>query len=375
MAITNTQPQSSIKVDTKSQKVTLTKKQKCEGRGGVWDEATQTCHMPTKQPQGTKIEEQPQTLGEQQKRQEELLKIKEAELRRGEDIKKQRQQEELSKPMFSGQIDTTQQEIQRPQDKKEKVSDTIINFLPNGTIDYTRGGQTINLTREEYDVVKGKPGMVTDKVRQAKSLLSQEQLQAQELSSQLGQFERLSVEPTGLDIKEGLTTSLVSQLPKAITYGLGAAAVTGAGTNPVSIIAGVGTFLGTLTSGIISNFKSQRTDTTTAQQRVLDEGKQNLNDWVTMAAADPTRREFAINSFNKQLAQIDQAYRQMKLDTSLDVAKFETALPNLAEFEAFYNAQGERDFLIEDMRRALGGAISPETIDMRIMAMQNRLKK
>ena len=52
----------------------------------------------------------------------------------------------------------------------------------------------------------------------------------------------------------------------------------------------------------------------------------------------------------------------MKLDTSRDVAKFETALPNLAEFESFYNLQGEKDFLVTRMRQALGAQQDPEYI-------------
>jgi hypothetical protein len=111
---------------------------------------------------------------------------------------------------------------------------------------------------------------------------------------------------------------------------------------------------------MISNFKSQRTDTTNAQKRVLVEGKQNLNDWATLAAADPANRALYIKNFNQQLALIDQAYRQMKLDTSRDVAKFETALPELAEFEAFYMAQGERDYLVAKMYRSLGVMQDPD---------------
>jgi len=114
---------------------------------------------------------------------------------------------------------------------------------------------------------------------------------------------------------------------------------------------------------MISNFKSQRRDTTTAQQRVLDEGKQNLNDWSTLAKNDPANRAYYLAQYNKQSAQINQAYRQMKLDTSRDVTKFETALPNLAEFEAFYSQGGERDALDNEMKNSLL-AQAPEGYDM-----------
>ena len=98
-------------------------------------------------------------------------------------------------------------------------------------------------------------------------------------------------------------------------------------------------------------------------KRVLDEGNQTLQDWVTLARSDPANKAFYLAQYNKQLAQIDQAHRQMKLDTSRDLAKFETALPNLAEFDSFYSVGGERDALNEEMRNALL-TVSPENYNM-----------
>ena len=137
-----------------------------------------------------------------------------------------------------------------------------------------------------------------------------------------------------------------------------------------AIGAGVG-FIARIVGGMQSNFKSQRTDTTTAQQRVLDEGKQTLMDWVTLARSDPANRMFYLSQFNKQLSQIEQAHRQMKLDTSRDLTKFETALPNLAEFDSFYSVGGERDALIEEMIIALK-TLPPEGYDM--LELTNRRK-
>ena len=350
--------------------VELTEKEKCEGRGGVWDESTQTCNLPGQPTQGTQIEQPATTPREQQQKQQQQQAIAEAERRSASELRLKQQEAELDKPI--GTTILPPQKQQAPQDAQATTADTKIDFLPNGTINFTRGGETLNLTKEEYDVVQGKAGIVTDKVKQAQALQSQAQIQSQQLAGQVGQFEQQEITPTGLNVEEGLTTALVSQLPKALTFGIGAAAVTGAGTNPLSIIAGVGTFLGTLTSGIISNFSGQRRDTTTAQQRVLDEGKQTMNDWVTMAESDPANKAQYLAEFNKVAAQIDQAFRQMKLDTSEDVAKFETALPNLAEFEAFYAAGGERDVLNQDMRNSLIG-ISAEGSKM--LDLINRVKK
>ena len=187
----------------------------------------------------------------------------------------------------------------------------------------------------------------------------------QQLAGQIGQFEELGISPTGLKFGEAATTGIVNSIPSALRLGVtgagiglvGGAAV-GAAGGPIGATAGaaigaVAGFVSGIASGMIGNFKSQRADTTTAQQRTLDEGKQTLMDWVTLARADPVNRNFYLAQFNNQAAQIDQAHRQMKLDTSRDLAKFETALPNLAEFNTFYSEGGERDSLNEEMRNAL----------------------
>lgn len=193
----------------------------------------------------------------------------------------------------------------------------------------------------------------------------------EQLTGQVGQFDELGTSPTGLDTGEALTTATINSIPSAIRmagqFGT-AGAVLGATAAPVTgglsiaagaaIGAGVG-FVSGIASGMIGSYKSQRTDTTTAQQRVLDEGKQNLNDWATLAASDPANKEKYLSEYNRQAALIDQAYRQMKLDTSRDLGKFETALPNLAEFETYYSFGGEKAALDLKMRMSLASQSPP----------------
>jgi len=257
----------------------------------------------------------------------------------------------------------------------QSKTDRNINFNPDGTVTVAGANKKpVTLTKEEYDVYLGKPGELTENVKQAQAQPNIQEFQAEQAGQQLGQFGELPIEPTGLDVGEAATTGIVQNIPKALSYAAAAGIVTGAGTNPVSWAAASAVFVGTLAGGIISSFKSQRTDTTTAQQRVLDEGKQNLNDWTTLAAVDPANSRLYVEKFNQQLALIDQAYRKMKLDTSRDVAKFETALPNLAEFETFYNLQGEKDFLVARMRQALGVQQDPEYIYQLMELAQRRSK-
>ena len=232
------------------------------------------------------------------------------------------------------------------------------------------------LTKEDYEQAKRRAesfvygGAYAKGIQEKQAAFEAQQaaFEAQQLAGQVGQFQQLGVKPTGLDVGQAATQGIVGAIPRALSFAasgaaagaLGGSAFAGVGAVPGAIIGAVGGFVSGITSSMISNFKSQRTDTINAQKRVLVEGKQNLNDWATLAAADPANRYLYIKNFNQQLALIDQAYRQMKLDTSRDVAKFETALPDLAEFEAFYMAQGERDYLVAKMYQSLGVMQDPD---------------
>lgn len=203
----------------------------------------------------------------------------------------------------------------------------------------------------------------------------------EQLAEQVGQFGQLGVEPTGFDTVEAVTAGIVGAIPRALGLAATGAAVGAAGGT--AVLPGVGTaggaaigaaagFVSGLASSAISNLKSQRSDTTTSQQRVLDEGKQVLQDLASDAAADPTNSAKYLADFNLALGQIDQAYRQMKLDTSRDVGKFETALPNLAEFETFYASGQERDVLVNRMQISLR---NPQPIEYNILEQSFRRKE
>ena len=259
-----------------------------------------------------------------------------------------------------------------------------IVFNPDGTVSVSRGGETITLSKEEYEVAElGKAGIITRKVRQAQALdpavreqleLEQQQQQVgEELVEEVGVFEPTAIEQTELDWKEAATAGAINSIPSALGF-----AVTGVGVGlaggPVGAVGGgaaglAGGFVSGMASGMSTSFKEQRTDITTAQQRVLDEGKQNLNDLASAAAGDPSNRAKYLELYNKQSQLIDEAYRQMVLDTNEDVAKWETALPNLAEFETFYSEGGERDVLDIKMQTALQ---QPYTTDYDMVELSNR---
>ncbi len=299
-------------------------KKQCVQRGGRWDEKTKTCIMPQPQPQPQSPEEKEPT------------KV-------------------LSNPTNAPIV-------------TDRFGNETLQLQDQASIEARRNARPIGGTSKEQ-------------------LLAQDAARAEgkQLAGQVGQFDQLGTSPTGLDFEQALRVGVVDAIPSAIkTAGqlaaggavlggaIGTAAGplgTGGGAVLGAAIGGATGFVSGLASSMKSDMAGQRRDTTTAQQRVLDEGKQTMNDWVTMAEGDPANRAQYLTEFNKVAAQIDQAYRQMKLDTSLDVARFETALPNLAEFEAFYAAGGERDVLTQDMRNALT-TVSPE--NYRMIELANR---
>lgn len=248
----------------------------------------------------------------------------------------------------------------------------------------------VPLTREQIETLRGAAefeegtgGALSAQEAIARNkLIEQQQALGQQQAGQIGQFGQEGISPTGFDFGESVIAGFRTSIPAAVggaatAFGIGllgakVGAVGGAAAGPVGIAIGAALgFVGGIVGGILSNMNSQRTDTTTAQQRVLDEGKQTLADWRTLAEANPSRRREAIAGFNTQLALIDRAYRQMKLDTSRDVLKFETALPNLAEFETFYSLAGERDFLIAEMRLAL---LAPNDVNFAMLELASRRK-
>jgi len=312
-------------LETERKKTDEENRRNCVNKGGVWNEATKTCSFPFKD----------------QKPDPARIKVP----------------EETPVDLSPKKVDRTQ-----PLPKGAQViTDAQGNERIQTPEDIAQARQDI-----ERNLGRQRSGALTTQQEEAQML---QQQQGQQLVGQVGQFGQLGVSPTGLDYGEAATAGFVSNIARAATVATGVALYTGAGTNPVSWGATAAAFVGTLVGGMISNMASQRRDTTTAQQRVLDEGKQTMKDWATLAQADPSNKARYLAEYNKQSAQIDQAYRQMKLDTSRDVAKFETALPNLAEFEAFYSAGGERDTLNVEMRNSLT-AVSSEGYDM--MELYNR---
>ena len=225
--------------------------------------------------------------------------------------------------------------------------------------------------------------------------IAQQIARGEALAGQAGQIQPSPTIPSaglipGVDLGDAASQAAVGSIPSALNLaaqaGIGALVVGGAikgatvgaagapATGGLSIAAGaaLGAAAGLLvgiTRGMISETKGQRIDNTNAQQRVLDEGKQTLMDWVTLSKSDPANRQFYLTQFNIQLQLIQDSHVQMLTDTNADVGKFENAIPNLAEFNSFYSVGGERDALVQEMQFALQ---TPSGVEWEMLQLAQR---
>jgi len=163
--------------------------------------------------------------------------------------------------------------------------------------------------------------------------------------------------------------ALIDGLPRAIQFGIGGAVVGGgagslAAPGIGTIVGAAAGFVSSFVGSIISDLKEQRRDMNEKPKITLQYGKSNLNDIIGMMRDAPSynHKQQLVAQFNEQLALIDQAYRQVKLDTSRDVLLFERSEDILADFEWYYSANGERDNLVQEMYIALNTQTDPENI-------------
>lgn len=273
--------------------------------------------------------------------------------------------------------------------------DQSVTFNEDGTVNVTRGGTSQTLSPEEYDVLLGKPGAVTNKVLAIQNASSRGGLEDQALIDQIGQTAPSSTEPTpglipGVDLGESLTQSVVGAVPRALTLaGIAASsgAAIGAGvglaggpaapvTVPVgatagAVIGGVLTFAGSLGASIKSNIEEQRGDDINSQLRVLTDGKQNMQDSATRAA-DPTQKQDAVESFNAMKQRIQNAHIKVLADQDADILDFDTATNAIGEFNVFYGPGGELEQLEADMALSLAGGQDPAVIEYRMIELATR---
>lgn len=261
------------------------------------------------------------------------------------------------------------QKVKEEQERKRKEEILKISRLKPDVIFQEDGSvQTPEeLAQGKEDIARAKASGGTSLSAARQEEVEQQQQEAQRLGGQIGQFEELPVKQTDFDLGEAATKAAVEAVPSAIQFGAGglaAGAIGAPATGGLSIpvlgsLSAAGGFAAGFIRSITSDFKDQRRDMNENPRIVLQDGKTNLQDLATRAATDPANRAVYVNQFNNQLALIEQAHRQIKLDTSKDVLIFERSEDVLADFEFFYSVGGERDILQGEMLTALGVPLDP----------------
>lgn len=239
-------------------------------------------------------------------------------------------------------------------------------------------GNVTEFTEEEKKKRQFPPGVgrLTPEEKDKQILAEREQRkEGLLLKGQVGQYEQAGISPTSLDWGEAGIEGVVSGIPNALKWVGGAMAggafigaglgMTGGAAAPLTVPLGavIGAVLGlgaSISSSFISSLKSQRREITANQKIVLTDGKTNLQDSVTFAASNPAYRKQALERFNTQIRLIDKAYRQIQLDTTRDILKFESSEDAMGDFNVFYMPGGERDILVAEMDAAMAAPIDPE---------------
>lgn len=312
------------------------RKQECEAKGGKWDAVNQVCIMPTEIPKQT--EQQPKPL----------------------DVVKQNIKQE------GGYIDETGKYI--PSEKPK----TKINFKNDGTIEYTPvGGETLSLSREEYNALQGKSGKLTEKVKQIQAVEggAVQQVQREQAISQLGltpeeiAAAQAQAQESNIDVVQAGTAGVAGAAPAALgaaaaglVAGSGALAATGVGA-PIAVgtlaVAGGLYAISKLWTGVTSNIKSQQSGQIGATKDTLAAAKTNMRLLTQLAADNPER---AIEVYNQQLAQVYTAQAKLKLETSGVLDRYlDDGTEDLSDFELFLQPNGQAELLrlkIEDAIRS-----------------------
>lgn len=309
-------------------------KASCKAKGGKWDPATNSCILPTDVPKQT---EQMPTPQEQVR----------------QDVKKQ-----------GGYIDETGKYV--PSTKPS----TKINFKKDGTIEYTPvGGETLTLSKEEYNTLLGKEGVNTSKTKEIEAVQGGaiEQAKLKQTASQLGltpeeiaQAQAQGIEAP-IDVGQAATSGIAGAAPAAIgaaAGGLlatsGVLAATGVGA-PIAAgtlaVAGGLYAVSKLWSGVTSNLKSQQSGEISSTKDTLAAAKTNMRLLTQLAASDPVR---AVEIYDQQLSQVYQAQAKLKLETSGTLDKYlDDGTEDLSDFDLFLQPGGQAELLKAKIEQAI----------------------
>jgi hypothetical protein len=259
-----------------------------------------------------------------------------------------------------------------------------VKFEDNGTVTFNG----VNMSRKDYQNVlneqtgefvrpdkqtpindssqTGINSIFNGKFQQDQQAQMQAQQQAQ-LQQQVGQINPLTPNATtpidgGELVGAGLQKGVIGGITGAGAVAGGALALAGAGATVGSAVPIAGTLIGAgiglvagIAVGVFNNIKKQKTDTISAQNTVLTNGKTNLAKLIALAKAEPRidKKQEYVDQFNTQIYLIKKAQSQMIKDTNADLFKFDDAKVDLQKFENFYAPGGGYDTYTQRMQQVL----------------------
>lgn len=302
-------------------------KQKCQERGGSWDEKTQTCILVNKD---TAVKPPPATT-------------------------------KVTPP--PGTVETfTSEKTGRASGVTMPDGRTFLGLSPDEVNKIAQG----EAARTAMPANAAPVGTAQAQARQ----LQQQQQAALQLGQLTPEQMMIAQQQVGgeapIDWSQALTAGVVQAgVGAAGGAGIGAVFGGGAGAIPGAIIG----LLGGFANGIRSNIKSQQSGEIGSANEVLTQGKSNMRQLRMLTQADPANAERYIEDFNDQLALIYAAERKLQLETQGDLNKFmDDGTKDKAKFELVLMPGGYAEIQMMRMQETLmsGIQLTPEQVLMQL---------
>jgi hypothetical protein len=251
---------------------------------------------------------------------------------------------------------------------------TKVDFRPDGTVGYTtKDGQSYNLTKDEYNVLIGRPGQFTQNVAEIKAFEggALRQAEMQDIASRIGaepqaqqgmaqQGQQPMGETTPIDNAQVWAQFRDPANLRNIVVAGGVGAWAGAKVGGIAgtFVAGpAGTAVGGAIGGVVGaiggvaletwrvvdkNIKDQRVDNIKAQLSINKDSQTYKNQLATLANVDPQNAETYLNAWIEIDGKQRAAWAQLQIDsrTDLNLRLGEDATRELQRFENYYEGGG-----------------------------------
>jgi len=303
------------------------RKRKCIEKGGTWDEATQTCKLPT-------LEEGQIPLTETQR---EAAAQAESRARLEEEEKIQLVPEV---PEVAPTPDTDPREIFTP-GTILKPGEVVVTDAEG--VERIQTPETLAEAKRQEEVTQAGVGGVG-----VKQLIA-DATRKLNLAAQVGQIDfqtAMELDELGINWREAFLKGGSDVIPGALQFGAiagGAALVSGVGA-PVAIPAAiVGAAFGAIKSfysGVTGSIKAQKGDLISGKRTELKQRQRSLQNYISAANANPASADEMTVAFNTELSLIRKDYNTLNKEANEDLTLFggQDGTPQLIAYEIFFES-------------------------------------